>query len=144
MGMYTELNLAVRLNEDVPAAVVETLQTMFAGNGANVAQSEHALFHTDRWTWMLASGGSYYFPTGPDATHRTMKYDSISKAWFLSFRTSIKNYDDEWELFLDWLGPYAEDGTGTYQYEEDELPTLVVHRGGKFELISVAESARGR
>lgn len=81
---------------------------------------------------MLASSGSYYFASISDPR---FVYDDISKSWKLSFRTNIKNYDGEWREFLDWLGPFVQRGTGLYQYEEDILPTTVIHHEGRFHLV---------
>lgn len=131
MGMYTELAIGVRFKQDLATPVRDTLAYMTANAPRDpfAPPVEHRLFGTDRWRWMLQSGGSYYFSAQPCCIWR---YDDISNAWFLTVWTNIKNYTDEWDAFLDFILPHLdEDGyIGTYRYEEDENPTLLyVERG---------------
>lgn len=57
-------------------------------------------------------------------------YDNISKDYRISTRSNLKNYDDEIELFLDWIKPYIRSGSGLENvyayvlYEQDKIPTV--------------------
>lgn len=142
MGMYTELNIGIRLKKDLPPDVLKALQYMTSELDAHEKSidfnTDHSLFKTDRWKWMLHSGGSYYFDAQP-MLH--WKFDEISKGWNLSFVTNIKNYSSEWEEFLKFIAPHVDNFgdndkalyIGTYRYEESESPTLVfIHKGKAF------------
>lgn len=147
MGMYTELNIAVTFKDEVPSEVVKVLSYMGrepSDKCDTPKLPEHPLFQTDRWSWMLRSGGSYYFSGKP---HLTWVLDDIAKCWFLTLRTNIKNYTEEWEHFLDFIAPHIEDGyIGTYQYEEDAAPTLVWVNKGKvtFQTVEVPAELKER
>lgn len=133
MGMYTELSLAVEFKENLPEPVVSALTYMVREDDA-VPRPEnlpdHPLFQTERWDWMLRSGGSYYFDARPFCR---WEYDDIAGAWFLTFCTNIKNYRSEWEHFVDFIAPYltyeSRKFIGHYRYEEDEEPTLLYADG---------------
>lgn len=126
MGMYTELVMAAELREDVPKQVVEELQYMLYGEG-NFAD------RTPRWRTMLRTD-SYYFPGD---TRSTLRYDDISRSWYLTIRCNLKNYDDDIVVFLDWIGPYLNEDTGAesgfmgyVRYEEDDMPSLLFLQEG--------------
>ena len=59
-----------------------------------------------------------------------MYKDNITDSYVLSTRSSIKNYANEIETFLDWIKPYIESGSGyrdmyaIVTYEEDETPKI--------------------
>ena len=55
----------------------------------------------------------------------------------LVFRCDFKNYENNIQLFLDWIEPYIEDREkethiGHFRYEENTYPTLIFHDGKKF------------
>lgn len=122
MGMYTELDIGVKLKKDTPSDVINELKLMVDEENADLQQFRKE--RPDRWYWMLKSGGSYYFHRKP-SLH--FEYDDMDQTYYLSVCTNIKNYEREWEKFLEWLTPYiATTGfIGTYRYEEDESPTLL-------------------
>jgi len=138
MGMYTEVNIGVKLRKDTPKMTLDILSYM-VDNKRPFSNCEHPLFLTPRWENML-HGDSYYFDTIPSVR---WEYDKIAEAWFLSAVSNIKNYDNEWEKFLDFLGPYIEtEGyLGTYRYEEYEDPTLLYRVKNKV-VFKKAEIAR--
>lgn len=133
MGMYTELNIGVEFKKDTPQDILNAVQYMIDNNYSQEFNKDHELFQTSRWDWMLRSGGSYYFDTKPS---RSFLLDDVTETYFLSFVTNIKNYDNEWEKFLDYISPYvANQGyVGTYRYEEEEYPSLVIINNGKYSL----------
>ena len=128
MGMYTELHFNSELKQDTPESVIKILEFML-GNGEEPAElPNHELFDTTRWRGML-KGDSYYFDAD---THSTLRFDDISKSYYLCVRCNVKNYDDEIEKFIDWVMPnldkYDGDFLGFSRYEETEEPTLIYYR----------------
>ena len=128
MGMYTEIIFGAELKEDTPNEVIETIYDLITCDNIDEFKyvPEHDFFKTSRW-WMLQYGGSYSFPGRIDS--RFYK-DNISNTYFLHFRTNIKNYDQEIELFLDWIKQYIDNGSGIGNfyaivcYEEQKEPTI--------------------
>lgn len=149
MGMYTECCFGVNLKENTPKEVITILNFMVKEEGEEGEipppyPTDHPLFKTDRWTWMLRSGGSYYFAAIPFCEFFK---DEIS-SYRLTFWTNIKNYSGEWQAFLDWIAPYVDTHdpdtfTGFLRYEEDEHPTLIHVVEGKLVLIDVTEMLKG-
>jgi hypothetical protein len=139
MGMYTELNIGVKLKEETPPDVIAALNFMATGELKPDPLPDHALFRTERWDWALRSGGSYYFDARPVLEWRQ---DEINKQWYLTVCTNIKNYSQEWERFLDFIAPWLdagpdEDYIGTYRYEENDRPTLLFADGATIRMEEV-------
>lgn len=130
MGMYTALVLDARLKANVPDQVIETLKFMMGPGTGVVDPPEHPLFGDTRWAWML-KGSSAYFPIEREPLLYRPFYgaDETSKPVLLSVGCSLKNYDNEIALFLDWLTPYIEEAVGYSMYEGDEqiTPILISH-----------------
>lgn len=135
MGMYTELAIGVEFKEDVPEEVVAAISSMVDGN--RVEGYDHPLFSKPRHAMMLRSGGSYYFAAQPCLR---WKHDDISRSWFLTVWTNIKNYEDEWEAFLDFIAPHIEERgyIGHMRYEEDDEPTLLYAEDGAIQSVRAA------
>lgn len=112
MGEYTECILGCRLKKDTPKDVIETLQFMFMDNKSCPPEYWPNENHPrgERCSWMLNSGGSYYF--GAPSGSSKMVYNNITESYSLEARFNIKNYDNEIESFLTWLEPYVEQGSG--------------------------------
>ena len=133
MGMYTELRYAAELITDVPGEVIETLQYMTKDKEAiNFPQIDHPLFESARWQFMLVCD-SYYFDAD---THSIIRYDEITKTWFLTIQCNLKNYNDEIAKFVSWITPYIQYNrdypeaiVGYTRYEEQDIPTLINARG---------------
>jgi len=127
MGMYTEFHFNVNLNKDVPQEVVDVLAYMVREDYTTPRPPtpEHKLFKTHRWEVMLLMD-SYYFAAD---TYSTLRSDDIGGDLYLCIRCNLKNYDQEIELFVDWIRPYihAEEGDflGFSRYEESEDPELI-------------------
>ena len=124
MGMYTELVFGCGLKSDTPNNVITSLKYML---GDIKEKPIDFPFPQGRCEWLF-QGCSYYF--GVNSPVNKMWYDEISKNWRISTRSNIKNYEGEIEIFLDWIKPYIEQGTGAREmyamvcYEETEEPTL--------------------
>lgn len=126
MGMYTELHFNTRIIENCPEDIVAVLKFMVGEGPKPKILPQHALFGDQtRWSYMLVSD-SYYFAMLPGTM---FEFDDIPNQYFLSVRTNLKNYDNEIQLFLDWIDPYLDmqpgDFLGFYRYEETETPTLI-------------------
>ncbi len=128
MGMYTALHYACELKKDVPEKVVEILSYMNKNGGEEPKDlPEHPFFSCERWPYLF-SMDSYYFTAD---THSSFRKDDISNSWILTVTSNLKNYDGEIHKFLKWISPYVEatDGEfmGYYRYEEEEMPTTILH-----------------
>lgn len=128
MGMYTQLHLGVTLKKETPDEVINILKFM-VGDGAEEqieVLPRHELFVRTRWRFMLRCD-SYYFNY---KTHHLLKFDDIGQHWWFNVTTNLKNYENEIDLFLDWISQYIEDPMGDNmwgftRYEEDSLPNII-------------------
>jgi hypothetical protein len=132
--MYTELCIGVEFKKDTPADVIACLSQMASPSDAvkfdpPESLAAHPLFKTDRWHWMLRSGGSYYFAAKPCLVWQR---DEITDSYFLTVLTNIKNYTGEWEQFMGFIAPWlcTQGFLGYYRYEEDDEPTLLYNDDG--------------
>lgn len=131
MGMYTELNIAIEIDDD--PQVISILQYMLdVDDGFEPKLPHHAFFYTACWRWMLRSD-SYYFPGQTDSRLVKDNLYPDRPMWFLTVRCNLKNYSNEIEEFLDWLAPYSltQGFVGYKRYEEDENPTLIYIDGDR-------------
>jgi hypothetical protein len=131
MGMYTELDLKVAIEDD--PIVVNILKDLSTDGSLSIKDRvNHPFFKTDRCD-MIGWGGSYYFDGQP---YIQFRYDEIAKCWFLTTCFNLKNYDQEIEKFLDWLCPYilTEGYLGTYWYEEWFSPSNIYKINGRIML----------
>jgi len=84
-------------------------------------------FPNGRCEWLF-QGGSFYFAINRPVNK--MWFDDISKAYSISTRSNLKNYNNEIETFLDWIKPYINSGSGNrdmyaiVMYEEQSEPTI--------------------
>ncbi len=122
MGMYTELVMATRIKAESEA--VQILQHLINDAEAPENLPVHPLFATPRWR-MLFSCNSYFFVPRSIAK---FEYDDIGGYWCLISRADLKNYDQEIEKFIDWIGPYLVNQCGEMigysRYEETREPTI--------------------
>jgi len=127
MGNYTEIFVCCRVKEG-PA--VQVLQFMLEGSSPHpdFNTPEHPLFSTPRWNFMLQCSSYYHVPR---SMHR-FEWDDIGKYHVLISRSDFKNYDNEVELFFDWLRPHldadSDDMIGYARYEETREPTIYYGR----------------
>jgi len=124
MGMYTEISARIELPEDsTPQSVLDILNYMLGEIEEYPELPDHALFKTARWEFMLRCCSYYHVPFSTFE----LKFDEIASDHFLVGRSDLKNYDNEIDLFFDWIAPYAESGMLGYSlYEEDDFPTVYV------------------
>lgn len=151
MGHYTRLKLDVQLQGDLPADVLAILQAMVAGNSHEFATPlpAHPLFACRNWD-VIGYGAHSVFDDVIAPPHLQRAGEGGATCWFLQMHFALKNYDNEIQQFLNWLGPYlaCEPGTlvGEWQTEEAWLdeemgdlarrPTLLVAQAAGFvELV---------
>lgn len=128
MGQYTELVLAFELKKDTPDGIINTLKYMIDIDSVyHVSLLDN--YFLDKATilkWMLHSC-SYYFAY--PASLSDIYYNDITKTYHVSVRCSLKNYENEIDLFLIWIIPHIESRNknflGYYMSEDVEEPTLI-------------------
>lgn len=135
MGMYTKINIILKIKIDTPKKVIDILENMFNGYGAEdikmkgIELPNHKFFEKGNRVWFPCSAGSYYF-TG--TANSNIKYRTVDNQMVLHIDTDFKNYGDEIKHFLDWITPYVDadnnEFLGYSLYEEDNNPTLYFFR----------------
>ena len=122
MGMYTELIFGASFKPETPKQVIDTLRYMA---GDLKEEPRNMAFDSNRNPLV---GGSHYF--GVISSVTKMYYNEIAKCWVLSSRANLKNYDNNIDLFLEWVKPYIDNGSGARDmyaikiYEEQSEPTI--------------------
>lgn len=123
MGMYTELFLSCRVRRNTEA--IPILKYLANKELTPGVLPKHDVFSCPRWE-MLGRCSSYYFL--PKA-YTTLDYDDIGKYWMFVSLSSLKNYNNEIQIFIDWLRPFLEvdqdEMFGYYRYEENKEPTIL-------------------
>ena len=132
MGMYTELSIDAEIVND--KEVIQKLQFMLKDSDEDI-KINHPLFNTERWEHMLICDSSY-FDSQTDSN--LYKNDSM---YFLHILCNFKNYDNEINLFLDWLCPYiiTEGLLGYTRYEMNYDPTYIYKENGKIVFKNIDE-----
>ena len=132
MGMYTKISLDLKFKENLPLEVVEALKVMVGEADINLYTHsdfpEHELFNTPRWDFMLLCSSFYHTPF----SFAKLNYSDISEQYYLTSSSDFKNYDNEVELFFDFIKDYVEEGYLGYSlYEEDIVPTQYFLQDGE-------------
>ena len=142
MGMYTELVLAAKIKNDAEA--IDILNYMLGNTEIEPKLPQHALFKTERWTFMLRTESAYFDGITHSELRREVYYDNET-VYFLTVRTNLKNYGSEIEHFLDWLNPYIETRgfLGYTRYEECADPTLIYKNNESIYMGAIAFDAGG-
>lgn len=123
MGMYTKLQCNLMLKKD--KKLYEILQNLLGEKDTlDLSTINHDFFKTERCSYMLKCC-SYYF-TGTNNT----KLIENEYQYILHIDCDFKNYNNEIDLFLDWISQYLDghlnyEFVGYYRYEEDENPILL-------------------
>ena len=125
MGMYTEFVFAAELSKHTPLNVLDILKYLTCDQDSkdieNIEIPDHPFFKTERWK-VMASGASAYFP---GETHSSLLFNI--HYYCLTIRSTIKDYDSEFELFLEWISPHiiTHGFLGYMRCEEFNDPTLI-------------------
>lgn len=126
--MYTAIHLASELKKDTPKEVIEILNFMSRNSNKEPdILPKHEFFKCERWRFLFTMD-SYYFDYH---TNCSFEYDGITKSWFLSVTSNLKNYDSEIENFINWIHPYLDKFSGEFlgytRYEENQIPILIYY-----------------
>ena len=130
MGMYTQLVMGAQLKKSTPETALEALRCMVDARQIQpTTLPAHPLFATPRWSLVL-NCDSAYFDWESDSEFIQNLYGS---GYYLRVISNVKNYDNEIQLFLEWIAPYLDTQgfLGFTRYEEDDHPTLIYNNGGK-------------
>lgn len=127
MGMYTELIFQgyrkSNLPEDIMVFIDYFFNTKVIDLPAILKLPEHKFFSCLRWSHLGHVSSFYFHPSSIRDTYNDSRHNSA----YVFMRCDIKNYDNEIELFLDWIKPYMENFRAYSWYEEDEFPTIFKH-----------------
>ena len=136
MGMYTKLHCNIKLETN--AKCINILNYML--HEKEIIDFEipnHDLFKTEtqRWEYMLNTC-SFYF-TGTN--NSSLQDDGLGKK-VLHCDCDFKNYENEIDLFLDWISQYFDNRVyyefiGYEIYEEEKVPTLIYMKKGKYKKV---------
>lgn len=128
MGMYTEFVFAIELKKETPKDIIKILAFMVDESEEEEYPTDlpkHEFFETARWNRLFISSSSYF----EGITSSKLIFDDISKTYFLTTRSNLKNSNKEIEKFLNWIKPYIEGYghkfLGYTRHEEDKEPTLI-------------------
>jgi len=127
MGMYTLLHLNFNLKMNTPSEVIRVLKVM-TSHESEIPDSlpNHPFFNCSRWRHMLLCG-SAYFDEKPESS--IFPENGVSR---VLVTCNFKNYDNEIDLFMDWLNPYIDVPIGAKvgfsRYEEDDENTMILKK----------------
>lgn len=138
MGMYTQIHTNLKLNENTPNDVISALKMMVGEIEIDKHKlPNHPLFETPRWDFMLLCSSFYFTPFNVTK----LEYNDISQRYYLVSFSDFKNYDNEVDLFFNFITPYVQSGLiGYSQYEEDDYPTYHYNIEGKHIKVKVDSS----
>ncbi|WP_195336955.1 hypothetical protein [Paraclostridium bifermentans] len=130
MGMYTEFVFSIELKEETPKNVIKILEFM-ADESDNIKYPypkdlpKHEFFETDKWNILFIS---YSYNFGGISSSK-LRVNDISKTYFLTTRSTIKESDQEIEKFLNWIKPYIKgyghQFLGYKRIEGSEIPSVI-------------------
>jgi hypothetical protein len=157
MGMYTDIQLTVLLSKSTNKEIIDLIRSPLAHAGwdnwcgdefsarESIRFPDHPLFKYSRVLFLLGEGGADEFNNRADDPFLSLTRGEGGH-WRLSLLNSIKNYNDEIELLLDWLTPYvcSESGkVGEKRYEEFNTPTDILFIDGAFSFKAQPEEDDG-
>ena len=138
MGMYTKINIILKIKNDTPEEIKEIIKSLFYDDIYKLLMKDksklpnHKFFESEMRIWFPNSGGSYYF-TG--TANSDIKYRSVDNQMVLHIDTDFKNYNNEIKYFIDWITPYIDASNNEFlgysRYEEDINPTLYFYKNNQ-------------
>jgi len=137
MGMYTEFYFRANIND---GPVADWLDANINGDDDwfRTPFDDHDFFTSDRWSSVLIGGGAVYQESRTPIFRRKQACGPYHHQ--LVIASSLKNYGDEIESFLEWISPHLDMHVGEFLgyslYEDSdddgdlwrEHPTLHFHR----------------
>lgn len=133
MGMYTKFSVVIPIKRETPKEIQEVLVDLVENAGYKLDSGElqkpnHKFFESD---YFSAQCDSYYFTgTHNSAVKYSHEFEEVHRL-VLHIDCDFKNYEDNINLFLDFVAPYIDiedmwqpTFLGYSLYEEDLNPTL--------------------
>jgi hypothetical protein len=103
MGEYSELFFRCNLNPNLDIKTLLVIENLLKIKEAQTVEiPNHEFFNTQRFDYALI-GSSAYHVTGE--SYLKLRKEEIN----LFVHSSLKNYEGEFEKFIDWIEPYLED-----------------------------------
>ena len=141
MGMYTKLHCNIKIKKGA-IECIEILKYMIGEKEKiDFDIPNHDLFKSkdSRWNFMLKCCSCYF----TDSQNSNLKESYYG--YTLHCDCDFKNYENEIELFLDWISQYADyedyyEFAGYKIYEEDKVPTLIYINKNGYKLIKLSEN----
>ncbi len=133
--MYTELVFQGVTKDNLPDTVELLMERFFDGNDMYIEPPfyggdyqltlpDHDLFKCPRWKDIGRMSSFSFLPIPVTTMDEQIRGEGI---YNLFLRCDLKNYDDEIELFIDWIKPYMKKCYGWIWCEEDEAPKIFKH-----------------
>lgn len=141
MGMYTHLVLNVNLIKDTPNDVIGTLLWISGQTDICPIQKWHELYGLERIGEVMC-GDSCSFDGD---TNYSFIFNEIKEEWAITINSNIKNYNMEYQKFLEYIQPYIKENYGDkkffgfMRYEEWEEPTLIYNTKDGIEYREIRE-----
>ena len=140
MGMYTKLHCNIKIKKEANECI-EILKYMLGEKEKiDFEIPEHNLFKVEdnRWEFMLKCCSDYFTGT------QNSKLIDNEYNYVLHCDCDLKNYENEIELFLDWISQYGNynnwyEFVGYTIYEEEKVPTLIYMKKDSYKLITLGE-----
>ena len=141
MGMYTKLHCNIKIKKGATECI-EILKYMLGEKEKiDFDIPNHDLFKVEdsRWDFMLKCCSCYF----TDSQNSNLKESYYG--YTLHCDCDFKDYENEIELFLDWISQYADyenyyEFVGYEIYEEDKVPTLIYINKNGYKLIKLSEN----
>jgi len=136
VGMYTKLHCNIKIKKAANECI-EILKYMLGQKEKiDFEIPKHDFFKEEsRWDFMLKCCSCYF----TDSQNSNLKegYDG----YILHCDCDFKNYENEIELFLDWISQYGNynnyyEFIGYEIYEENKYPNLIYMKENKFKIVS--------
>ena len=130
--MYTQFSFTFSLKDDTPIKIINILEYLIDSENNRlpfISMNENdKLFNTKtkRFQYMLNTSSCYF----TDISYATLQHNKCGGYSAFHCIASIKNYDNDIELFIDFVKDYiylhGEEKlfVGWSRYEEDEKPIL--------------------
>ncbi|UXE04562.1 hypothetical protein SEA_AUBS_90 [Mycobacterium phage Aubs] len=116
MGMYTEFYFRANITDNPHTAatpITDWLDRNINGDGGfEEPFDDHPFFSTDRWDRVFIGGGAVYQESRQPIFRR--KAGEPYQHHQLVISSSLKNYGDEINAFLDWINPHLDMHIGDF------------------------------
>ena len=103
MGDYTQFFIAVNLKKDTPSEILSNLDQIVIDSDYD--GKEYPLVNLSGRFSIIGKCSSAYHP---DILVSVLKKESYTNYYTLLIHSQIKNYDSDYEKFINWLRPYFE------------------------------------